>query len=1283
MSTELASPTRVTISDFVLDHDRFERASYTVGSYDGRLKSILPEKVLRDPNWTVVENGRVIPPEEWEKLCLPGSEVYCYPTPQDATTRVVLGSLLILAAFAAGPLGWGMIGANAAWFVGAIGTGLAIGGASELIIGPPDLPQIPTFGSSGGNQETSPTYGFEGIQNSTRVGAPIGVVYGKHRVGGQLLSTSIKTIDDQDRLDILIGLCEGEVSNIDTNTLEINGQPATNFTGVTIQTKPGTNDQAAISIFGDNTTATITADALMTETFITYTTNGTQLNAFEVKLRFPSGLFSLDNAGNFIGKSLTVELEYKLSTSSVWIPINSVTYSEAKRATLRRIIRVGGLPAGQYDIRVRRTSAETTSPRESDQIRREAVNEITNDQFSYPNTALLGLSAIATNQLSGGLPTVTVVVSGVKVKVFSNVNQYAIQFTQSPAWAALDLLTNERYGGGRFVWPTETKTGTVDVTNGQATVVGHGTLWLLYARKGQKMHFPGQLRVYTVLSVEDDEHLTLSQNWGGSTITGQPFELKRDDLDIQSFIDWDGFCGQSVLAPQGGNESRATFNMVCDTDGGKLWDSLVKVCGVGFAAPVKNGNYVRIKFQQAENSVHLFTMANVKKGSFNQRFLSLKERANYFEVQYLNEDKSYVQDMVVLEDQLLFTNEEPERRQTVSAYGVTRTGHAARLARFYQLSNRYITRTIEFEVDVGAAVVEPGDVINFQHDVPQWGYSSRVAPGSTSTTVVMDHEMEVIPNRTYNVFVRHVDGTTELKQVTNTPGKYFTLTVLNAWAIIPADGEVVAFGPVGIVTKPFRVVSVSRAQHMTFKIVAVEYSPLLFNDTAPPFVNQTNYSLLADRAGPPPAVQNLTLLEMGLSDKSLWVGFTPPGSSNYKSARVYRVVNNVNIFQGETTSNAFYIRGIPAGTTVTIRVTSVSTYGVESNLSSAPQVQMTLVDSKPLDVTGLSLAFEAGIAYLQWAQTSWVNQIEYEVRRGGDWDGGANLGRTTNLFFPIGGDGSYWVKAHDIVTGAYSTNPALLIVEGAVLGVNVVQTWNEEDYFWVGSVTGAAVVRVSDNTVTLGGTLFVDDFPVIDTVGIWDAQGGVGVIGEYIVPVSHEVDLGSVKIATVSAAFSARGEVVSVFWDYQPNFDAWSNVDGVNASSQLVEMFLAASDAFGNFGPWMSYSPGQYSGRKFKMKLVLTSTDPDVAPVVTAFDWTIDMPDRIDERINLIVPAEGVSVLFTPPFQILPSTVVTIVNATAGDDSVLTLESRYGFTIQVKNTGVGVVRVVNTVSKGY
>ena len=95
----------------------------------------------------------------------------------------------------------------------------------------------------------SATYTFDGIKNTTASGTPIGIVYGLHRCGGQILNlftrhpTEITT-----DLYYQIGLSEGEIVAI--SDVEINRLPSTYYNGVDpLTVRLGSSSQAVMAEF--------------------------------------------------------------------------------------------------------------------------------------------------------------------------------------------------------------------------------------------------------------------------------------------------------------------------------------------------------------------------------------------------------------------------------------------------------------------------------------------------------------------------------------------------------------------------------------------------------------------------------------------------------------------------------------------------------------------------------------------------------------------------------------------------------------------------------------------------------------------------------------------------------------------------------------------------------------------------------------------------------------------------------------------------------------------------
>jgi predicted phage tail protein len=122
--------------------------------------------------------------------------------------------------------------------------------------------------------------------------------------------------------------------------------------------------------------------------------------------------------------------------------------TNASRSTARRSAYSAVLPPDEYEIRVKRTTPESTVDDNIDQVFWTDLNEIINDNVGYTNTALLGIRIKLSDQLNG-LPTVTHLNGGKLVKVWNEgIQEFDYIASANPAWIALDILTDARYAGG-------------------------------------------------------------------------------------------------------------------------------------------------------------------------------------------------------------------------------------------------------------------------------------------------------------------------------------------------------------------------------------------------------------------------------------------------------------------------------------------------------------------------------------------------------------------------------------------------------------------------------------------------------------------------------------------------------------------------------------------------------------------------------------------------------------------------------------------------------------------
>lgn len=121
-------------------------------------------------------------------------------------------------------------------------------------------------------------------------------------------------------------------------------------------------------------------------------------------------------------------------------------YEQGNTQTMRRhVVRVDNLPPGQYDVRVSKIGTSQNpgeafwSPITEDTTRRGeemwlgSIREIIYDDFVYPNMVLLGVRALATDQLSG---------SGVNVTATVDWGE------NNPSKVVQRMMTNDLFGGG-------------------------------------------------------------------------------------------------------------------------------------------------------------------------------------------------------------------------------------------------------------------------------------------------------------------------------------------------------------------------------------------------------------------------------------------------------------------------------------------------------------------------------------------------------------------------------------------------------------------------------------------------------------------------------------------------------------------------------------------------------------------------------------------------------------------------------------------------------------------
>lgn len=735
--------------------------------------------------------------------------------------------------------------------------------------------------------------------------------------------------------------------------------------------------------------------------------------------------------------------------------------------------------------------------------------------------------------------------------------------------------------------------------------------------------------------------------------------IDTTQIDLDSFIAFADHCNGLVGDGNGGTHRRHRFDGLIDTQRA-AWETLNRVAENSRAAVLRQGARVRVLWQADKTAVQLFAMSNIKAGSFSQVYQSPEVGGNFWEVQYLNADNDYEQDFATYIDPDIPAGE-PYRRETVSAYGITRPPEAMRKAMWHCKANRYITGMVSFETGVDAIACEPGDRIEVQHDVPQWGHGGRVV-SSGDTSIVLDQQVTLEAGQTYQVMVRHnADDTLETRTVQDSAGTYWTLTVLPAWTLNPAADDVWAVGVTAIVTKPFIVTSISRSGDLECKVEAIEYVEDAYDDDIET-IEHVTYSALPDPRAIPDSVTNLVATERVqiLNDGTLRnvIDVTYSLPTGCTRANVYWRENGTTpwIQAGRPYTTQYTIEsGVVHGITYDVCVAAVSPYGIHRNPAACDYVTLTIQGrtTPPSNVTNVRVTLVGNQVYIRWDAVTDADLGGYEIRYGAStWATCTILGQTKVAEYQTpnvsGGNATYFqVKAYN-TSGIYSTTAAWqLVTLPERYGENIIVERNEVTEGWNGTKT---------DTEVNGDTHLILD----------QNRTSPAVSGTYETPV---IDCAASVRPLVSVWLKVSQSYAGLIWSgatftwgsAAAQAMTWGGPAGEShVTASLQFKYGDALDTSGNVeGTYATFQVGEYSGRYFQFKLTLAVDSTQYNGVVEEMVVTCDVPDLFCSASEVDVAASGsTTVTFTTAapgfsgFHIAPHVVAVPFNPAAPGDFV-------------------------------
>lgn len=662
---------------------------------------------------------------------------------------------------------------------------MAIGMIGNAVISKLTAPKVDRS-----NTEQSTTYGWGGTKTVTGQGYPLAVTYGRMKSAGMLLSRHVISDGDKQYLNLLYCAGEGELSKIED--IRINSNPISNYKDVQVDIRLGTNDQTVIPNFNDNFADQGLNYELKSEWSVQQV-QGDACDAIELTIGFPNGLYYSNDSGGMDKTSVTVDAEIRKVGTQEWqsLPLsnNKGLSGHVKKEPKRWFF-------------VDRENKNIANSNYTGFIR-EATNSAFYRVFRFDN-------------LDKAKYEVRMRCSGKDGTSLRHVNKvYWTQLTQ--------IIYDD------FVHPGKALIGIKALATSQLSgsdpdvswIQERDKVWVFNPYTNRYEDKPADNPAWAAYDL-----LHICRKIGSEYVVfGQPYGR----IDYDAFNAWAEKC----------TLNKFTFNYIFDT-ATRLWDALKYPEVVGRGKVIPAGTRFTCVSDYQSSPVQLFTVANIKYGSFTEEFQGVEARANSIELSFINKDKDYERDVIPVYGDTYDESNSLTNPAQIELMGCTSLEQAYRHGKHYLRCNKYEVRTVTFEAFTDAIACTVGDIILVQHDVPEWGEGGRVVTVN-GQTITLDKEVTTQPGKQYQLLVRN--------NTTDAVTTYNVVNVSGANVVvqetIPVQKDCIyAFGEISKAAKPFRVLAITEGHsEMTRKIQCMEYYPELYaaDDGHIPTINYANH----------------------------------------------------------------------------------------------------------------------------------------------------------------------------------------------------------------------------------------------------------------------------------------------------------------------------------------------------------------------------------------------------------------------------------------------------------
>lgn len=754
--------------------------------------------------------------------------------------------------------------------------------------------------------ESDPTYGWDGVQTMEGQGNAIALTYGTVKSAGQSIVKFVTNDQDDQYLNWLVAAGEGPLEITD---IKINNNPVENYEGVTVDIRPGTNNQDIINNFNDTIQTKSLGYELDDNTYRTDIADGNAAEGLIVDIECSQGLYYANNDGGLDKAWVDIKAECAIDDDSVpedqkqWYKITTGTPDVKENPLGAIVVNATTDDIDKYTVSISIDTSQYFTDedgnRQPNPTYKDYIVTVRSQSkhkagiFKGYRTFTGYFSPGETGNLDIGFFRFQKEVLQAKgsgysttLEVYQNGRISAAQTSAVRRQFRIDNLPQGKYKvrvtvTARSHTVSNTRAGVKTYWTGLSTIVYDDFIYPNIALLGIKALATSQLSgstpslsyiksrknvwVWNPLTATYEEQPADNPAWAAYDFLHGCRQLADINTGAMVF-DVRGVPAELMLYDQfrAWAENCDTMNLKINlevTTAGDCWELVNKdIAPVGRGKIVRYGTKFGCYYDHSSQPVQLFNMGNIKAGSFQLQYLGTQDRANAVELTFNNSDKDYERDTITIYGDDYDTADIVQNPTQIQMNGITSYEQAYREGRYQLKCNNLLLKTISFSADVDSIGCMVGDQILVAHDVPQWALSGRIVRVDGNNTLLVGLDPEEIMDNVewalqYRSSVTDKIYTLPVQEVSGQWDAVF-ITIIGMFDADdpPQPDDLFVLGKIDATSKPFIVTSITRSQDLERTITAIEYAEGVFEENYD--IPQPDYSLSEE-----PEAQNVINLQ--------------------------------------------------------------------------------------------------------------------------------------------------------------------------------------------------------------------------------------------------------------------------------------------------------------------------------------------------------------------------------------------------------------------------------------